>query len=97
MGHLSRIRACCKAAFALAGTGDLLPAFIPVKIAGEKSATLYLLPVRFAGVKSAPAGTELNALPELTTDCYAAPSASPAESGRGYPPLHADFLRFLNR
>jgi hypothetical protein len=75
----------------------LLPAFTPVKTVRKEPATLYLLPVRVAGVKSAPSVTELNTLPELTTDWYSVPRASPAATGRGYLPLLADFPRLLNR
>jgi hypothetical protein len=75
MGHLSCAGAFYKAAGAFAGFGDLLPAFIPVKPARDKPATLYLLPARCARVKSVPGATELNVLPELTTGWYALPSA----------------------
>ena len=66
MCHLSCAGAFCAGGCALAGSGDLLPACIPVKIARGKSTTLYLLPACFARVKCIPGATELNALLELT-------------------------------
>jgi hypothetical protein len=91
------IGAFCQAAVALAGFGDLLPACIPLEIFRKKHTTLHLLPACLAKVNCIPGATELNILPELTTDWNVEPSASPAARRRGYPPLHPVFLCPCNR